>query len=60
MKSVNQFLSNENYKLSMEVSMLKQRIVEYEQNDYENALKSVDDSDSEDCKSVDEGKKEEK
>lgn len=27
--------------------MLKQRIVEYEQNDYDNALKSVEDSDSE-------------
>lgn len=28
--------------------MLKQRIMEYEQNDYINALKSVKDSDSED------------
>ena len=60
MKSVNQFLSNENYKLSMENSMLKQRIMEYEQNDYINALKSVKDSESEDNQSIDESKKEEK
>jgi hypothetical protein len=60
MKSVNQFLSNENYKLSIENSMLKQRIMEHEQNDYENTLKSVKDSDSEDNQSIDESKKQKK
>jgi hypothetical protein len=60
MKSINQFLSNENYKLSIENSMLKQRIMEQEHNDYENALKSVKDSDSEDNQSIDESKKQEK
>lgn len=36
----------------MENSMLKQRIVEYEQNDYDNALNSVEDCDSEDKQSI--------
>ena len=40
--------------------MLKQRIMEHEQNDYENTLKSVKDSDSEDNQSIDESKKQKK
>jgi hypothetical protein len=44
----------------MENSMLKQRIVEYEQNDYANALKSVEDCDSKDRQSVKGSKREEK